>query len=264
MIKTQIQTFRCAEFEMNYAVFGSGSKNFIMLPGLSIKPVTLSADVIAENYALFADEYKVYVFDRRRDFPDDYSIHDMASDTAFVLRSLGLFDSYIFGVSQGGMIAQYICAEHPELSKKLILASTSSRSRPDTDRVFSEWSSLAAEGDVVGLNRAFFRYVYSNAFIDMYIDVFKALEKTGTREELRKFSILSKAGMAFDAYSYVDRIKCPTLVIGAGNDRIMTTDASIEIAQKMGCELYIYPDAAHAVYDENPEYKDRIYSFFAD
>ena len=56
------------------------------------------------------------------------------------------------------------------------------------------------------------------------------------------------------------------LVIGAKADRVLTPEGSVEIAEKLGgkCELYMYDEKyGHCVFDEAPDYKDRIYKFFS-
>ena len=83
-----------------------------------------------------------------------------------------------------------------------------------------------------------------------------------TDEELRRFSVQARAISDFDAYSELDKIKCPTLVLGVEGDKVVTADASREIADRLGCELYLYPDSyGHCVFDEAPDYKDRILNF---
>ena len=59
-----VKTATAEGVEMDYIVFGSGEKSFIILPGLAIHSVMGSADAIAAAYADFTDDYTVYVFDR--------------------------------------------------------------------------------------------------------------------------------------------------------------------------------------------------------
>ena len=113
--------------EMDYCVFGKGRRNFVILPGLSVKSVMLSAQAVEDAYKVFADEYRVWLFDRRRNMPETYSISEMAEDTAVVMEYLGLEGAYVFGASQGGMIAQVLAMEHPELVRKLVIGSSAAR-----------------------------------------------------------------------------------------------------------------------------------------
>jgi pimeloyl-ACP methyl ester carboxylesterase len=65
-----------------------------------------------------------------RRLPDEqYSLSDMAMDTAGLLQKLDLAPAHIVGASMGGMIGQMLAAEHPELVRSLtsIMATTGSR-----------------------------------------------------------------------------------------------------------------------------------------
>jgi pimeloyl-ACP methyl ester carboxylesterase len=65
----------------------------------------------------------------RRFPPEQYSLSDMAVDTARLLRELELAPAHVVGASMGGMIAQLVAAEHPEVVRSLtsIMSSTGSR-----------------------------------------------------------------------------------------------------------------------------------------
>ena len=60
----------------------------------------------------------------------------------------------------------------------------------------------------------------------------------------------------------LENIKCPVLVIADSNDKIFDVSESKNIAEKLNCEIFIYHDYGHAVYDEAPDYKARILKFF--
>jgi pimeloyl-ACP methyl ester carboxylesterase len=66
---------------------------------------------------------------RRRVGPEQYTLSDMAEDTAALIRELGIAPAHLVGASMGGMIAQVLAAEHPELVRSLtsIMSTTGSR-----------------------------------------------------------------------------------------------------------------------------------------
>jgi pimeloyl-ACP methyl ester carboxylesterase len=66
---------------------------------------------------------------RRRFRPEQYTLSDMAEDTARLIERLELGPSHLVGVSMGGMIAQTLAVEHPELVRSLtsMLSTTGSR-----------------------------------------------------------------------------------------------------------------------------------------
>src|SRR6266576_2704206 len=57
---------------------------------------------------------------RRRFRPEQYTLSDMATDTAGLLRELDIAPAHVVGVSMGGMIGQVLAAEHPEAVRSLI------------------------------------------------------------------------------------------------------------------------------------------------
>jgi len=66
---------------------------------------------------------------RRRPVSGQYTLSDMADDTATLLRELDTSPAHIVGASMGGMIGQMLAAEHPEVVRSLtsIMSTTGSR-----------------------------------------------------------------------------------------------------------------------------------------
>jgi pimeloyl-ACP methyl ester carboxylesterase len=65
----------------------------------------------------------------RRFRPEQYRLGDMGEDAAGLIRELDLAPAHVVGASMGGMIAQTLAAEHPELVASLtsIMSTTGSR-----------------------------------------------------------------------------------------------------------------------------------------
>ena len=71
------------------------------------------------------------------------NIKDMAEDQAQAMHMLGITKAYLLGISQGGMIAMQLAAEHPELVEKLILVNTAASGNETVQRVAGNWKQLA-------------------------------------------------------------------------------------------------------------------------
>lgn len=254
-----VTTDRCT---LEYFSFGTGAKPLVILPGVSLHSVMSSASAIASAYARFADDYTVTVFDCRSEVPAGFDVRAMAEDTAAAMKMLGITGASVFGCSHGGMLAQCLAIWHPALVSRMVLASTLSRQNETSRAVFDRWYAMAVGGELTALNRSFAELLYSPAYYERYRDVFAMLENVGTSEELRHFAAMIDSCRHFDVYEELRRITCPTLVIGALGDRVLTADSSVEMAQKIGCPLYLYDGFGHAVYDEADDYKDRLYRFF--
>ncbi len=249
--------------EMSYFSFGTGKKSLVILPGIDVKSVLTAAKAVENAYRCFADEYTVYVFDRRRNLPQRYSIREMADDTAEVMRYLGIRDADVFGASQGGMMAQCIAANAPELVHAMVLGSTTARCNDTIRRTCERWTALARAHDVTGLTADFIDNLYSDNTIRQYRDFLMHMNDRVGEEDIARFIILAQAIIGFDARPELKRVQCPTLVIGVEGDRAVGTEASRELAGILGCELYLYGDGyGHCVFDEAPDYKQRLAEFF--
>lgn len=251
------------DFTMKYCSFGEGPKTLVMIPGLSLLSPMTFADTTAIAYKDMLQDFTIYLIDRREDMPEHYTIHDMARDTAAALKEIGIEEAYFFGTSQGGMIIQVIAIEYPKLVKKMVLGSTvSSVEGVDSELALGKWIELAEAGEIHELNLSFSETVYSEATFRRFKKAISAMDKMVKPEDLRRFVILSKGIEGFDISSQLCNIKCPVLVIGSKMDRVFEWSRILRTAELLGCESYFYEDYSHCVYDEAPDYKDRLMDFF--
>ncbi len=263
-----IETVRTKDFEMRFFRFGTGEKTLVILPGLSVQSVMGAADSVAESYAVLTEEFTIYLFDRREELPEDYTVRGMGRDTAEAMKALGMHDVYLFGASQGGMIAQVIAIEYPELVHKLVLGSTSPHISAEQYSVIEHWIRMAEEKDRVGLYLDFGREIYPPAVFEQFRSLLQTAGESVTDAELARFIILARAMQGFSVTEELDRIQCPVLAIGVFEDAVLDSDATMEIAEKLDLHpnfrLYMYIGYGHAAFDTAPDYKERILRFFRD
>ena len=268
MGRIKIKTVKTDSFSMDYFRFGQGNRVLVILPGLSVRSVMLSADMIADAYETLADKFTVYVFDRRRDLPPVYTIRDMARDTAEAFRALELEKVCLFGASQGGMIAQVIAIEHPELVFRMVLGSTTPHIRPSQFEKIKHWIDLAEKRDRTGLYLAFGQEIYTP---EVFAQAREGLIKGSaavTDGDLERFIILAGGIRDFNVTDELERIQCPVLAVGAYEDSIVDSDATMERAEKLefteGSKLYMYIGYGHAAFDTAPDYRQRLLDFFTE
>ena len=246
----------------DYAVFGSGEKVLVIIPGLSIKPVTANAEEIAKAYETFAKDYTVYLFDRSGPVNESVTIENTAENLFEVLTALNIESAFFFGASQGGMILLSLLLNHPEIVKKAVLGSTASRADGNIKSKVDRWINLAKAGNSENLHIQFFNDIYSEELIDSFGDGIYSLIPKCSEEELNTFCFLAEACKGFDVYDRLNEISCPVLIIGSKKDKIMGKERQIETAEKTGGELFLYSSFGHAVYDEAPDYKEKLLNFF--
>lgn len=253
-------------FEMEYAQFGNGAKPLVVIPGLAIKSVMKSAASLQVQYKMFAEGYTLYFFDRRKNVEPGYSLEEMARDQVLAMQALGLNDVALYGVSQGGMVAQHIAANHPELVNKLVLGCSTSKPEPQQLEVIGNWARLARAHDREALVDAFIRDCFSVKFVERYRRALLMMYRDVTPEDMDRFAIFARECDNVDTGDMLASIKCPVLVLAASDDRVVLPVASEKIINKLKaagipCEFQMFEGYGHAAFDELKEYKDRILQF---
>ncbi len=250
--------------QFDYIRFGSGKKPLIMIQGLNTRGIKGSALSLAYMYRIFAKEYTVYLFDRRPVVYDGITVRDMAADIASSMDALGLRNADVFGTSQGGMIAQYLAIDRPDLVRKLVLAVTLSRNNDTVKQVVGDWIEMAERGDMKRFVLDMAEKMYSETYVKKYRLLMPLLTILQKPKDVKRFVILAKSCLTCDTYDILDKIKCPTPVIGGKQDKVVSGVASEEIAEKLGCALHMYENLGHAAYEEAQDFNQMVYDFLSE
>ena len=250
--------------EMDYIRFGSGSRVLIMLPGLGdgLRTVNGTALPMSLMYREFAKDFTVYAFSRKRPLPKGYTTRDMARDQAEVMDALGIAKADIFGVSMGGMIAQYLTIDFPEKVNKLILTVTSAEPTPLLRESIGEWVSLAKRGDHAAFMDSNLRRIYSEGYCCKNGWMVPVIGRLTKPRDYDRFFIQAEACLNHDAYENLGRINAPTFVVGGEKDNALGGDASREIAAGIpGARLRMYGQWGHGLYEEAKDFNQLILDF---
>jgi len=259
----KIEFIEIDDIRMPVTSFGNGDRTMLVLPGLYVVDLYKSADAIEEAFVPFFPDFSFYVMDRNQNITADYSVRQMADDTALVLDKLGVEDAQVFGASMGGMIALYLAAYHPDKVSRMVIASSVARTDEKADALFDEWIRLANAHDREGLAISFADFLSSNASRDIFRKVISEATAASTDEDLKHFALQCGCCKDMDIFDDLKRIKCPTLAIGCLGDSVLGCDGTMEIAQVLDCEVYMYNGRfGHAVYDEAPDFRQRLADFF--
>ena len=250
--------------EMDYIRFGTGPRTLVMIPGVGdgLKTVKGMALPFAFLYRSLAKDFTVYVFSRRRQLAPGMTTRDMAEDLNAALEALGLTSCALVGVSQGGMIAQWLAIDHPDKAEKLVLTVTLSRPNAVVRDVIARWTEMAKRGDYRGIMLDTAERSYSEKRLKAARLEYRLLGNIGRPASLDRFLIQAASCVTHDAYDRLDRIACPTLVIGGREDKIVTGEASAEIADRIpGARLVMYDGLGHGLYEEAPDFLAKVGAF---
>ena len=244
--------------DFDYISFGSGRDVLIMLPGVGdgFKTAKGMAVPFAFMYRMFAVSFRVYVFSRRNDLPDGFTSADMADDLSNIMDALDIGAAHIFGVSQGGMIAQQMAIRHPEKVKSLVLAVTAARPTRIMREALESWLLMAERNDYKGIMLDTAERSYTGTYLERGKRMNKliALAKPKSYE---RFRILCESCLSHDVYEDLPEIRCPVYIIGASLDRVLGPEASAEMHEAIpGSEIYMFEGYSHGVYEQAKDFNE--------
>lgn len=249
---------------MDYIRFGSGRRVLVMLPGVGdgLKTVKGMALPFALMYRCLAKDFTVYMFSRRVALEPGMGTRDMAEDLNAAMEALGLSAAAVVGVSQGGMIAQWLAVDHPDKVARLVPTVTLCRPNPTIRAVVGRWLEMARRGDYRGIMLDTAEKSYTEARLRRMLPAYRLLSGLSKPRSFDRFIIQAESCVAHDASGALERIACPTLVIGGTDDQIVTGEASREIAARIpDCALHMYEGLGHGLYEEAPDFLRRVADF---
>jgi len=178
------------------------------------------------------------------------------------MEKVGIDKADIVGVSQGGMIAQYIAIDYPEVVNKLVLAVTVPKTNAIIESVVGTWMEWAKQGRYKDIQIDTAEKMYSEAYLRKNRWMYPILGSVGKPKDFSRFLIMANACLTHDAFGELDKIQMPCLIIGAEQDKVVGGEASKQIASKIsGSQLYMYPEYGHGVFEEAKDFNQRIKEF---
>ena len=223
-----------------------------------------------------AAKHRVITFDNRGvgastgQTPD--TIQAMAKDAVAFIRALGFDQVDLHGFSMGGMIAQVIVQDEPELVRRLILTGTG----PAGGKGMKDVVWVAQLDTVRGLlsrqdpkQFLFFTRTANGKRAGKELLV-RLQERTVDRD--KPISIKSYFAQLRACYRWgteephdLSLVQHRVLLANGDNDRMLPTPNTLDMARRLpNNELVIYPDAGHAgIFQFNEQFVEKALEFLA-
>jgi pimeloyl-ACP methyl ester carboxylesterase len=184
------------------------------------------------------------------------SIAEMGANAVAFVKALGLKQADVLGFSIGGLVAQEITLQAPDLVRRLVLVGTGPRSgesmdtgTPEGGRIFG---ATYEKPDDIWLSVFFTPSPASQAAGREFLKRFRLRSRDRDPEVNEKVAPAQRAAIAKwgakreRPYDYLKTIQQPTLVVNGSNDVIIYTINSYILQQNLpNAQLIIYPDSAH-------------------
>lgn len=160
------------------------------------------------------------------------------------------------------MIAQLFAIKYSQKVKKLVLALTLSRNNAISRETIGGWIAMTENNDMDQLNKDSMSKSFSSSILKKLYVINKLFLKTVSVEKQERFVRLAKSILEFDCYKSLDKITCPTLVLGAKKDLVLGVDGARELANSIpNASYHEFDKLGHAAYIESRRFNKVLLEF---
>jgi len=190
-----------------------------------------------------------------------YGFPQIVDDFAAILRDYREPPDVI-GVSFGGFVAQRLAADHPALLRQLVLLVSAHRFSAAGLARMQRQETLMRVGDLQGFVREMallFRRPWYNFGARVALSMSGAAIADRLNDRDTMLALYERLFTGFDNAPWTQRIRTPTLVLGATRDQFFDVAAYRETAALIpGARLHLVEDETHLVPLERPQLVQRV------
>lgn len=216
---------------------------------------------------LLAEPFDVLIYDNRGSGDSDappgpYSVAMLAGDALQVLDDAGVPRAHVLGASLGGLVAQYLAAEHSDRVDRLVLCRTTpgrGEAFPvpePTVRLLTEAATLDRETAITRLTRNALAAGASDELVAEIVGL--RLEKP---QDPAAWGAQVAAGAGFEGAD-LGGIDAPTLVLYGSDDNVVDVRSSALIADAIPGASTQVVEGEHMFWWEAPEEFTRVVAEF--
>lgn len=212
----------------------------------------------------FAAEHDVILFDYpgigRSSGETPSTVAALTKHCVAFCRAIGLTQFDVIGFSLGGMIAQQLGAEYPDLLRRIILLGTGPRGGEGL--VFDDLSADELDDTSALLKKAFFtQSEASQASWRAYMERLKSRSTdrdtpVSKQSALAELAAIREWGVipASDRFAMLSKIQHPTLIVHGNKDVVVMPINAFLLAEHLpNAQLIMYPDSSHGAQSQHAE-----------
>jgi pimeloyl-ACP methyl ester carboxylesterase len=249
---------RVGDLELNYERGGEGEP-LLLVQGMS-------ANHMAWGHrfrSLLEEQFETIVFDNRgmglsSRVAEQFSVAEMAGDTAALLDALEVESAHVMGISMGGMIAQELALAHPERLRSLTIGGSYCGGSGSALMDPADFQGLVAAMGAGNQDRVFEAMYELNLSPGFRAEASRFAEFTAMATALpaprETIGLQLQAIFAHDTSARLPALRLPTLVVHGTVDRVLPVANGRLIASLIpDSQLEIYDGVGHMFWWEQPE-----------
>lgn len=243
-----------------YLRVGDGPGTLLVVPGLDDALFDgsyslLEARATAWTLRRYTEAYTVYVVSRPRGLDPEASIEEMAADYVRVLEER-LGPAPVVGFSMGGLIAQEVARDRPDLVDRLVLGVSGCRLAEGSRETGRRLRWYALEDEWVELRATLFEAMYTGRRRRLYPALARSVGRLRPPEPADPGDVLAsiEAVLAYDSCDRLEEIESRTLVIGGDEDPFFPESVLRETHEGLpDAQLALFRGGRHGVLLERSE-----------
>ncbi len=208
-------------------------------------------------------DFRVVVFDnpgigQTTGPPGPYTSERFAEVAAGLLRALGVERAHVVGASMGGIIAQELALEHPELVRSLSLHATWGRADRYLVALMRSWQTIARSVPLIELMRQIWLFVFTVRYFNERAADIAELERQVLEQAYPQlaeaFCDQAEACIAHDVLERLPAIVAPTYLSVGDRDLLTPAHHAYRIKEQMPHALLrVWKEMGHAPFWEIPD-----------
>jgi 3-oxoadipate enol-lactonase len=184
--------------------------------------------------------------------PGPYSLARFVQDVSAVCAACGVQRAHVLGISMGGVIAQRVALDIPELVRSLVLVSTSSEVGAKSIAV---WQRLAdqIERDGFSARSADASRAFSPTFARAHPEIVAEVGRRTAANDPQGYAAAARAVSDYNWTAELWRIRVPVLILQGLDDQLTPPGGSVKMSRNLPhARLLMVENAGHNLPIEQP------------
>ena len=264
MLKIKNGVLNVGEDSFDYIQFGLGERDLVVIPGLGDGIVTVKNKALPGIFMFhdYVRRFRITLISRKQNLEEDADTCTMADDQVKAMKALGIDKACVVGVSLGGMIAQHLAADYPEMVEKLVLVVTVPKGNEMLTLNVKRWMKYAVEGKYKKLMVDINEKAHPDEYLKHVKWTYPVLGRMAKKMDRERFYIQAKSCITHDAMDKLTYIDAPTLIIGGEEDETLGMEGSYSLAEEIWeCKLKCFEHQGHALYEDEKDFHRVVLRF---